>query len=312
MQKYPQWQGLPYYSIGQFYKDRFGSKVYKIPVSTAQSCPNRDGIKGMKTCIFCDEWGSAAYPELREQALRYQIAMAKERVQKRTNANKFMVYFQAYTNTFTKTATLRRQFEIASEFNEVLGFVVGTRPDCLSDAVFSLWDEFSKTKFIAVELGVQSLNNKQLKWMERGHSAEKSLEAIERIKTKTDVDLGVHLMFGLPGETDQQIVETAKTLSALPVDNVKLHNLHVLKNTPLEKIYRQGDFEPIGQEAYADRVILFLQHLDPRIAVHRLAALSKRQEELIAPQWVGKKMEVYQYIVDRFKEKQAFQGQHVI
>ena len=309
MQTPADWQGLPYNPISQFYRRRFGSKVYKIPVSVAQSCPNREGFRGMKTCIFCDVWGSAAYPEVRDLKLKEQIESNRDRVKNRTNAAKFLVYFQAYTNSFTKTQNLREQFEIAARCADVVGFVVGTRPDCISDAVLDLWQEYNEKLFLSVELGAQSFDNAQLKWMERGHSAEKTIWAIERVKAQTSVDLGVHLMFGFPGETEQQLIDTAQTLNGLPIENVKLHNLHVLKNTPLADIYERGEFSPIEKAEYADRVISFLQHLRPDIAVHRLAVLSSRSDELIAPQWTSKKMEIYQYIIDRFRDQGAFQGQ---
>ena len=310
MQYSNRWQGLPYYPISQFYKNKFSEKVIKIPVSVAQSCPNREGIRGMKTCVFCDPWGAAAYPELREKALIAQIEVAKKRVARRSKANQYMIYFQAYTNTFSKTEVLRQHFDIASQVEGVVGFVVGTRPDCISAAVIDLWNEYSEKFFISVELGAQTLNEKQLQWMERGHTAEHTLRSIRRIQNSAQVDLGVHLMFGLPGETDQQLIDTARTLSEYKIDNVKLHNLHVLKNTPLEDLYRQGSFEPIELNEYSRRVTLFLQHLSPDIAVHRLAALSSRKEELIAPDWVSCKMATYQHMINFMKNQNAHQGQY--
>lgn len=312
MQHNPFWEGLPYYPISQFYKTRFGEKVYKIPVSTATTCPNREGLNGMKTCNFCDVWGSAAYPEIRENPLRSQIRETRERMRNLYRAHKFLVYFQAYTHTFSRVKELREQFEIAREFEDVVGFVVGTRPDCLSDAVFDLWNEMSADRFLAVELGVQSFNEEQLIWMRRGHTAEKSIKALHRIrKNCPSVSLGIHLMFGLPGETDQQIVETAKLVNSLPIDNVKLHNLHVLKNTPLEEDYREGRFTPIDKPSYLQRCALFLSHLSPEIAVHRLSALSTRPEELVAPAWTARKMEMYQHMIDYMNERQIYQGQRL-
>lgn len=301
---------LPYYPISHFYRQHFGEKVYKIPVSVAQSCPNREGLKGMQTCNFCDEWGSAAYPEIRHHSLREQIVTTRQTMREKYRAQKFLVYFQAYTNTFSKSQQLRQQFAEAFSFEDVVGAVVGTRPDCISDAVLDLWYETSQERFMAVELGVQSFDNKQLEWMRRGHLVDKTFQAVERISRSTpQVNLGIHLMFGWPGETDQDVVEAAKITNTLPVHNVKLHNLHVLKNTPLAQDYEAGSFQPIELEDYSRRVMLFLQHLRPEIAVHRLAALSRRSEELIAPRWTAKKMEIYQGILDYLRSHQAFQGQ---
>ena len=305
------WQGLPYYPISLFYRNQFGQKVHKIPVSVIQSCPNREGLKGMKTCIFCDVWGSAAYPEHRSLELRGQIEKVRSRVRKRFNAHRFLVYFQAYTNTFARTSQLRNYFEVAKSFEDVVGMVVGTRPDCLSHGVLDLWDDYSEGHFLAVELGVQSFDEDQLLWMRRGHTGQQSIKAIHRIKEHNPrIDLGIHLIFGLPGETREALVETAKMVSDLPIDNIKLHNLHVLKGTPLADQYLRGEFSPINREEYVKRVILFLQHLSPRIAVHRLAATASRHEELVAPDWAKSKMETYQIVLDEFANTSAYQGQY--
>lgn len=304
------WNGIPYYPVSQFYKQTFGEKVYKVPVSTAASCPNREGLRGMKTCNFCDVWGSAAYPELREEELKAQIETTKARMNKLYKAKKFLVYFQAYTNTFEKSKKLKEQFEIAFTFPDVVGAVVGTRPDCISDAVLGFWNEWAKEQFISVELGVQSFDNAQLEWMRRGHTGEKSLWAIDKIATTCpDVNLGIHLMFGLPGETDQQIIDTARRVNSLPIQNVKLHNLHVLKNTPLADDFERGEFAPIERQAYFDRCKLFLQHLSPEIAVHRLSALSTRPDELVAPAWTARKMEMYQHMLQYLLDTGSYQSQ---
>ena len=304
------WNGIPYYPVSQFYKSVFGEKVYKVPVSTAETCPNREGIRGMKTCNFCDVWGSAAYPEIRENTLREQIETTKARMKKLYKAEKYLVYFQAYTNTFEKSERLREQFEVAFSYSDVVGAVVGTRPDCISDAVIKFWNEWAEEKFISVEIGVQSFDNEQLEWMRRGHTGEKSLWAINKIAEKCPkVNLGIHLMFGLPGETREQIIDTAKLVNTLPIQNVKLHNLHVLKNTPLADDYDAGEFEPIERAEYFERCRLFLQHLSPDISVHRLSALSTRPEELVAPQWTARKMEMYQHMLQYMMDKESWQSQ---
>jgi len=313
MNEVTNWNGIPYYPISQFYKNKFGEKVYKVPISVAQTCPNREGLKGMKVCNFCDVWGSAAFPEFRDLEIKNQITVTKDRMGRRFKAKKFLVYFQAYTSTFAKTSQLRKQFDIATEFDDVLGFVVGTRPDCLSQAVFDLWNEYlDKGYFLSVELGVQSFNEKQLLWMDRGHTAELSIKAVERIrKNCPKVDLGIHLMFGLPGETDEDIIDAAKKCSTMPIDNVKIHNLHVLKNTTLEKDFYNGKFNPISREDYTRHTGIFIRNLRKDIAVHRLAAVASRHEELVAPEWAKSKLDNYQYILDYMKENNYHQGQLV-
>lgn len=303
------WDGKPYHPISLDYKSRFGGKVVKVPVSIAESCPNRDGLKGMKTCIFCDEHGSFAYAETQKDDLRSQIETHRTKVRERFNAAKFLVYFQAYTTTFTALGRLKNGFDLALSYPDTVGLVVGTRPDCLSEAVIRTWQEYAQKTFVAIEIGVQSFDDGQLEWMRRGHNGAQAIKGIERIAREApDVDLGIHLMFGWPTENDKQIIETAKLCNSLPISNVKLHNLHVLSNTPLAEMYYAKEFEPIDLETYAHRVSLFLDHLDPRIAIHRLAALSNRWDELIAPDWVRHKMRSFQGMIDRINDAGSYQG----
>lgn len=301
------WAGKPYFPISQVYKKRFGGKVFKVPVSIADNCPNRAGLKGMQTCIFCDEHGSFAYPESQGSDLVHQIETHRAKIAKRFTAQQFLVYFQAYTTTFTQLNRMKQAFEIALGYEDVKGIVVGTRPDTLSAAVLDFWRETSQKTFVGIELGVQSFDDEQLQWMRRGHSAADAIKGIDRVAA-AGLDVGVHLIFGWPTETDKQIKETALLCNQLPISNVKLHNLHVLKNTPLEQIYRDGGFIPVELEAYADRVALFLDHLSPHIAVHRLAALSSRWDELIAPQWTRHKMKSFQGITDHIQRVGSYQG----
>ncbi|HEX7673393.1 MAG TPA: TIGR01212 family radical SAM protein [Bdellovibrio sp.] len=303
------WLGLPYHTISEHYNQLFGEKVYKIPVTVVDNCPNRMGLKGMQTCVFCDVWGSAANKETLSMELRSQIEKYHELIARKYKAKAFLIYFQAYTNTFTKVSALRNNFDIALSYPWVKGFTVGTRPDCLSKSVFDLWNEYHEKSFVAVEMGVQSFFNDQLEFMRRGHTAEASIEAIHKIADNTKVDLGIHLIFGNPGETDEHIVKTAEIVNGLPITNVKLHNLHVLKETPLEGMYHAGEFSPIDRETYARRVELFLQHLSPRFALHRLAAYSSRWDELVAPEWTKDKMGTHQYIIDQLRAKSSYQSQ---
>lgn len=302
------WTGLPYHSISEHYKRIFGEKVYKLPVTVVDDCPNRMGLKGMKTCSFCDVWGSAARTDSFEMDLRTQIEKYQKDIGQKYNSRQFLVYFQAYTNTFTKVPQLRSNFDTALSFPFVKGFVLGTRPDCLSKSVLDLWQEYYEKSFVGVELGVQSFFDQHLDFMRRGHSAQDSLKAIQKITESTAVDLGIHLIFGSPGETDQQIIETARICNDLPITNIKLHNLHVLKNTELERLYHENQFQPIERRQYTDKVMLFLSYLHPRFAIHRLAAFASRWEELIAPSWTSDKMGTHQYIVDELRQNIIYQG----
>lgn len=304
-------QPIPYYPISQFYRERFGTKVHKISVAVADTCPNREGLRGMQTCNFCDQWGSAAYSKNLERPLKDQIEEVRETVRLKRKAEKFLVYFQAYTTTFSKVSKLREQFELALSYPDVVGLVVGTRPDCVSGAFLDACNEMSKRAFMAVEMGVQSFDNDMLKWMRRGHTIEQSEKAIELIASKCpDVNLGIHLIFGNPGESEDTVIEAARRTNLLPIQNVKLHHMHVLKNTPLADDFAAGLFTPMEQQQYFHHCTLFLQHLRKDIAVHRLAAFSSRWDELIAPKWTTFKMEMYQGMLSYMKERGAYQGQH--
>lgn len=304
------WNGLPYHAISVFYKNMFGQKVYKVPVSVPGTCPNREGLNGMTVCNFCDEWGSAARPENRDLSLEKQVSENSFYVKNRTNAEKFLIYFQSYTFSFSRVKVLRQYFEEAIKLDNVCGFVVGTRPDCISDAVLDLWNEYNEKLPVFIEFGVQSFNNKVLEWMSRGHTAEKAIWALERLKSKApSLNVGIHLIFGGPEESDENIIASAKLTNNLPIHNVKLHNLHVLKNTPLEVDFNNGEFKPLEIDEYARRCALYLQYLDPKTPVHRLAANSSRSEELVAPLWTGDKMRTYQYFLDYMNDRGIVQGQ---
>lgn len=301
---------LPYYPISRFYRERFNTKVYKVSVAVAETCPNREGLKGMQTCNFCDQWGSAAYKQNLDKPLSQQIEEVREVLRRKRGAEKFLVYFQAYTTTFARVSKLREQFELALSFPDTLGIVVGTRPDCISQAFLETCNGIAERAFMAVELGVQTFNDETLRWMRRGHTAQQSLKAIELIaKNCPDVNLGLHFIFGNPNETDQEIIETAQMVNRLPVQNVKLHHMHVLKDTPLAEEYARGEFVPVEKEVYFHRVSLFLQHLRPDIAVHRLSAVSSRWDELVAPAWSSYKMETYQGMLEFMRTRGAYQGQ---
>lgn len=302
-------QNHPYNPISQYYQSLFGEKVYKISVAVADTCPNREGLRGMQTCNFCDQWGSAAYHKNLEKPLKEQIEKVRQVLKEKRKANKFLVYFQAYTTTFQKVRKLREEIALALTYDDVVGVVIGTRPDCISDALLDLWNETAEKVFVGVELGVQSFDEEELIWMRRGHTAKQSLKAIQRISTSCPkVNLGIHLIMGLPKETPQSVMETAKICNDLPIHNVKIHNLHVLKDTPLEQDYLKGDFVPMERETYFEHVALFLRHLRPELVVHRLSAYAPRWNELVAPAWTSRKMETYQDMMDYLNDRGYRQG----
>ncbi|MCG8426700.1 MAG: TIGR01212 family radical SAM protein [Chromatiales bacterium] len=297
-----------YFPISAYYRRLFGEKVYKVSVSIAESCPNRQPNGKLLPCVFCDEWGSAAYHLERDRDLVEQIQINRDKIARRYRSKKFLVYFQSYTNTFDRVERLSERFDIALAQEGICGLVVGTRPDCLPARVMPLLRETHERSYVMVELGVQSFFDPHLLFLQRGHDAQRSLTAVERLHQEAGVDIGVHLIFGLPGETDAQIVETAEIINSLPVSNVKLHNLHVLKNTPLETLYQRGEFKPLELDEYSRRVVLFLQHLSPEVAVQRLAAVASRWDELVAPEWTREKLRPSNMIEQRLHNSGFCQG----
>lgn len=302
------WQGRRYFPISHYFKHQFGEKVGKISVSIAATCPNRQASKKSDICIFCDEWGSAAYPIKDDQSLLEQVRKNRIPVQKRLRAKKFLVYFQAYTSTLGHINKLKHSFDEALSEPDIIGAVIGTRPDCLPKRIFPLFKDISERHYLMVELGVQSFFDEHLDFLKRGHSAACSIDAVRKLHEHTGANIGIHLMFGLPDETDEHIIQTAKYVNMLPIDNVKLHNLHVLQQTPLADLYAQGKFQPLELEEYARRVILFLRHLSPLVSVQRLAAVANRWAELVAPQWTREKMQPILYIEDRMAKSGYMQG----
>ncbi|MCP4750998.1 MAG: TIGR01212 family radical SAM protein [Proteobacteria bacterium] len=309
MKTAPDWNGQRYYPISRFYRKRFGERVHKITVNVAKTCPNRRKSGGTG-CIFCDEWGSAGDRSMMDLPLPNQIRINREKIAARFNVEKFLVYFQPFSNTYTELTRLEENIETALSQDRICGVVIGTRPDCLPDEIFPLLGEFHERSFVSIELGVQSFSNQRLEFLKRGHSAEQSIQAIEKLHRFSGVDVGIHLIFGLPGEMDREIIEAAGTVSALPVDNVKLHNLHVLVNTPLEVLYRKNLFEPEELEEYTRKVVLFLEHLSPEVAVQRLAAVASRRDDLVAPSWTAERSRPTQFIQKRLKDLNTYQGIH--
>ena len=297
-----------YLPISQYYREKFGFRVQKVSVSIAKTCPNREGLAGMKTCIFCDEWGSAPAFVQADWTMLEQLKYHRERIRKRYKANKFLVYFQSYTNTFGRLSDLKKRCDEALQQKDIIGIVIGTRPDCLPKGALKFFVELASQTYLSIELGIQTFNDEQLSFLRRGHDREASIQALKQLREIQNLNICTHLIFGIPGESDQQLVEAANLLNELSVDGVKLHNLHVLKNTPLAEEYNAGNFSPIELPDYAKRVVLFLENLDQSISIHRLSAVAPRWDELIAPEWTKEKMRPSQYIENLLVTQETWQG----
>ena len=300
------WQNRRYFSIGAQYKARFGTRMQKIALSVSQSCPNR--LSDIGACLFCDEWGSAGVHVRPDLELMNQVQQYKKGMQARYNATQYLAYFQPYTTTFSRTQQLEAQIRLVLKDPDIKGIILGTRPDCLNASLLKLLHQLSQETYVAVELGIQSFDDSGLIFLNRGHDAQCAIEGVHKLKELKQVDTGVHLIFGLPGETDEDTYFAVEKINQLQVDNVKLHNLHVLNNTPLADLYRSGSFRPWDLQRYIQAVVLFLEHCSPQVAFSRLAAKATRFEELIAPAWTAEKMRPINEIEKRLLETQSWQG----
>lgn len=291
----------PYYTYSDSLIRRYGAKTYKITLSGGQTCPTRDGTfgpkKGWGGCSFCDVHGSASYfANLRKELpVRMQMEASVGAIKKRFKAEKFVAYFQSYTTTHEEIEEFKARYDEAVKFPGVVRLAVGTRPDCLPQEILELLGTYLDRVDVQLELGVQSLNDTVLDWFDRGHDSAAAIEALERAlafsrKLKAEghvreLDVSAHLILGAPMETDKDLIHSARELSRIGVHGVKLHHLHVLKKTKLERRFKNNEFPLLTMEDYFHRAAVFLRHLDPQIVVHRTHGLAPHPEELVGPEW---------------------------
>ncbi len=286
-------------------KKKFGERVKKIPLDAGFTCPNRDGHKGKGGCIYCDPKGSGTglYPAY---SIREQILSFKEKFIKK-GYNKFIAYFQSFSNTYGPIEKLKEVYSVVLEFPEIVGIAVGTRPDCVNREVVELLKYFqSLGYYLWVELGLQSKHNETLQIINRGHTFEDFLEAYYLLKEE-GIPICVHIIFGLPGEDRDKMLETVRELAKLSPEGIKFHALYIVKGAPLEKIYRENPFKILTLEEYAELVAEALSLLPPETVVHRLTSDAPK-EILIAPLWLLEKNKVIEKIKQVMLERGLYQG----
>lgn len=319
---------MRYYSLNEYCKDTFGEKVYRLSLNGGMTCPNRDGSLGTHGCIFCSEGGSGDFAADYDISISAQISKSKERIRQKTNCKKFIAYFQAYTNTYAPTKHLRRIFTEAILAPDVVALSIGTRCDCLSDEVLDLLEELNHIKPIWVELGLQTIHDSTHVNLNT-HTTVAQFDAGVAALSARGISVITHVILGLPGETKEMMFETIqhivrqtssqmknnplffehhnKTNSILPHFGIKLHLLHVLKDTALASIYEANPFPLFELEEYCDFVVDCLTLLPPKMVVHRLTGDGPRKL-LIAPLWSTDKKRVLNTIHKRMKERNTYQG----
>src|SRR5215471_7691045 len=221
-----------YYALSRFLRERFGAKVYRVTIDAGFTCPNVDGTVAVGGCVYCDNRSFSPNRRLPRATVREQVQRGVAILQKRYGAERFIAYFQAATNTYAPVSKLRRLYDEALTHSDVVGLAIGTRPDCVPDPVLELIQEFARDRYVCLELGLQTVHDRSLDWMNRGHHMDAFYDAVTRCQGR-GLDLCAHVILGLPGESHEDMMETARVLACLPVQAVKIHNLHVVKDTPL-------------------------------------------------------------------------------
>ncbi len=281
---------MKYYSLNNYLKDTFGKKVYKVSLNAGFTCPNRDGKIDTRGCIFCSKGGSGDFAESADLPITEQIEQGKKRLEKKIKDGKYIAYFQAFTNTYAPVDVLREKFFEAIEHKDIVALSIATRPDCLSGEVLALLNELNKIKPVFVELGLQTIHEKSAEYIRRGYTLDVYDEAVTNLR-KIGINIVVHIILGLPYETKQDMLETVDYVCRSKINGIKLQLLHVIKNTDLEKDYKNGKFETLDFEQYLDIIKACVDIIPDNIVIHRLTG-DGAKKDLIAPLWSADKKKV--------------------
>jgi radical SAM protein (TIGR01212 family) len=296
-----------YRDLNKYLKEIFGERVQKISLDSGLSCPNRDGTLSRKGCIFCDARGSGTGALiLGAQSIDLQINHAKEFIQKRYGARKFIAYFQSFTNTYGPLKKLKNLYDQAMACEGIVGLSVATRPDCIDREKIDLLCSYQKKGLVWLELGLQSAHDSTLKAVNRGHDVA-CFEKSVLMAANRGLSVCAHVILGLPGETREMMLQTARFVARLPIEGIKIHLLFVVKGTALENLFNKGDLVCLEREEYVDLVVDFLERLPPEMIIHRLTGDPQRSE-LVAPFWALEKMKNLQMIETRMRQRDTWQG----
>ncbi len=300
------WNGKPYHSLDYALREAFGEKVYKAALNGGFTCPNRDGRLGTGGCIFCSEGGSGDFAAPAGLSVTEQLDGAIKAIGRKSAANRFIAYFQAFTNTYGPVEKQRRLFTEAILHPKTAALSVATRPDCLPDEVLELLSGLNRIKPVWVELGLQSVHEETARWMRRGYALPVFDEAVQKLRAR-GLTVIVHVILGLKGESREMMLETIRYLNRADIQGVKLQLLHVIEGTDLAKEYRRGEIHVLSREEYIDLVIDALENLSPEIVIHRLTG-DGPSDRLLAPLWSTGKREVLNELHRTMKMRNSWQG----
>ena len=295
-----------YHTLDYYYKNRFNEKIFKVSLNANFSCPNIDGTVGYGGCIYCSKTGSGEFAGNKEEAIEKQFIEVKETMLKKWPKAKYIGYFQARTNTYAPVETLRKLHDKVLAQKDVIGINISTRPDSITDECLDYLEELNKKTYLTIELGLQTTNPKTTKLINRCHSLECFEEMVIKLR-KRNIDVIVHIINGLPYETKEDMLNTVKYLNNLDIQGIKIHMLSILKDTPLEYLYKKDNFHILTKEEYVDIVIDQLELLRPEIVIHRITG-DPKIDDLVEPTWLTKKFCVLNEIDKEMVRRNSYQG----
>ena len=302
------WNGKPYHSLDHMLRERFGEKVYKVTLNGGMSCPNRDGKLGSRGCIFCSAGGSGDFAADAELSVTEQIDSQIALLSAKRPIHKYIAYFQAYTNTYAPVEYLRKIFTEALAHPSVVALSIGTRPDCLGEDVLDLLNELNQRKPVWVELGLQTMHERTAVYIRRGYPLSCFEDAVQNLR-KRQIEVIVHTILGLPGESEKDILETMQYLNGQDIQGIKLQLLHVLKGTDLADIYEHDPFPVFTLEEYVSFIVDCVEINRPDMVIHRLTGDGPK-DLLIAPLWSSAKRHVLNSIHREFRLRDTWQGKY--
>lgn len=300
------WGEKPYHSLDYMLRERFGEKVYKVTLNGGMSCPNRDGKLGTRGCIFCSAGGSGDFAADSSLSITEQIDRQISILSAKRPIRKYIAYFQAFTNTYAPVEYLEKIFTEALSHPGIAALSIGTRPDCLGKDVVTLLSRLNRQKPVWVELGLQTIHEKTAAYIRRGYPLSCFEDAVKRLRSE-DIEVIVHTILGLPGESTQDILNTMEYLNHQDIQGIKLQLLHVLRGTDLASDYEKGLFCTYERDEYISLVISCLEHLRPDMVIHRITGDGPK-DLLISPLWASRKREVLNLLHHQMKENHNYQG----
>lgn len=295
-----------FFPFSEYIKEQFPYKVHKIPLHAGFTCPNRDGRVGVGGCTFCVNESFSPNVRNRHLSIKEQIEKGKVFHKKKYGAEKFIAYFQSFTNTYADVETLRSYYEEALTDKDIIGISIGTRPDCVTDDILTLINSYTEKYHVWVEYGLQSIHDDTLKRINRGHGYKIFSDAIHRTK-RTCINICVHVILGLPGETKSDMMETANAIAELGIQGIKLHHLYVAKNTVLAQEYLEGKVQTMDMNTYIQLAVDFLERIPSDVTVQRLVG-DTHGDFLISPVWKASKAGMISAITREFEQRGTHQG----